>query len=738
MHSILRVFFAGLVLGALAAGLATAQSTFNFNLLLTPASGSPGTISNNSTVNLVGQVGTQTSVTITATYTGTSQATISTPTSTWVLGSTEITVALVKNTVPFMLGPGQSFSFTVTYDPTNASGVSAQITVPYTEPGTSTTTVSNAIVLLFNGLAPAFTLSYVLQPDNNVIQISSGGAIPFHPTQLNTTATGDLNISDTGSGQGTITAISLSTSSVFKLSGTPLFPYTLSSTNATLSIGILYTPTAVESDTAQITITYLGGVTNVVNLTGSGATSSYTYSYLSATGTPTPVKSEGTITLPAANAPTSSTPATTSSTILTVTNSGNANGTINSVNVTGPFQLTGLPVTPPTLTPGGNEGFTITFTPTQVGTQTGTLVVGSDRFTLSGQGLGPKLTFSYTSSAGTKTLGTGDAVVFTPVSVSQSEKVTFIVTNSGTSTTTISNISTSPPFSLTPAPSLPLTLASGQSSQFGITFTPVTVATITGLLQIDTTTVQLIGSGTAPPALPSYSFAGPSGDVPPASQPNVSLTLATSYPLDLTGVLTLTTSGSLGTDPNVQFSSGGRTVDFTIPANSTSADFAGQGSQIPLQTGTVAETVTLTPSFATTDGVDVTPSSPPTLQFTVPSEAPVLLTAQVANQADNGFDLVLVGYSTTRSLGSLTVIFNPATGYNIGTSQLTIDLTLVSLEWFQSSTSIAFGGQFQITAPFILQGTPPKGQTLIDSVASVAATVGNAIGTSNSLQTNVQ
>ena len=71
-------------------------------------------------------------------------------------------------------------------------------------------------------------------------------------------------------------------------------------------------------------------------------------------------------------------------------------------------------------------------------------------------------------------------------------------------------------------------------------------------------------------------------------------------------MLTLTTSGNFGTDPAVQFSTGSaagnRTVDFVIPAGSTSANFAGQGSQILLQTGTVAETVTLTPSFATTAG----------------------------------------------------------------------------------------------------------------------------------------
>ena len=100
------------------------------------------------------------------------------------------------------------------------------------------------------------------------------------------------------------------------------------------------------------------------------------------------------------------------------------------------------PTTAPTLQPGGSTSFTISFTPTQVGTQTGTLVVGSDIFTLSGQGLGPALTFAYMSSAGTITVGPTGAVVFTPAAVSQSETVTFILTNSGTTSATVSNVST--------------------------------------------------------------------------------------------------------------------------------------------------------------------------------------------------------------------------------------------------------------------------------------------------------
>jgi hypothetical protein len=206
--------------------------------------------------------------------------------------------------------------------------------------------------------------------------------------------------------------------------------------------------------------------------------------------------------------------------------------------------------------------------------------------------------------------------------------------------------------------------------------------------------------------------------------------------LDLTGTLTITTEGSFGTDPAVQFDTGSRTVDFTIPANTTSANFAGQGSEIPLQTGTVAETVTLAPTFETTSGVTVTPSST-TLQFTIPSVAPVLETAVVANEAANGFDLVLTGYSTTRSLSSLTVTFTPATGFNIQTTAQVIPISQPSATWFSSAVSATYGGLFQISMPFTLQGTVPTGQSLIDSIASVAATVSNGIGTSNSLSAPV-
>jgi hypothetical protein len=723
-----------------AAGMASAQ-TIDFSLTATE-NGNSVLIPNASIVPFIATVGTQQSATVIATYTGSSQATITQPLQQ--LGSAEFTVTS-NLTLPETFTNGQSFTIQITFKPANANGASGEIGVTYTEPtGVGGAPVQNLIQIGLEGESPSFVLSYILATNQNVIQIPPGGNIPFGTTQINTTADAYLNITNAGSGPGVITGITTpAAGSPFKVQGVPLLPATLAPAGTAgnnLQLLVTYTPTAVETDTAQVLITYQGGVTATVTLMGSGITSTFTYKVL-ITGMPqTTVTPGGTITFPGANVGSSS------NLILTVTNTGSASGTINSISASGPFTLTTPITTVPTLTPGSSFSVPLTFTPTQVGTQTGYLVVGNaPAFNLSGKGLGSNLTFAYTSSAGTTPVTPPNgAVVFSPIEVGQSEQVTFVITNSGSLPATISNIGPNPangPYTISPI-ALPLTLQPSQSAHFAIIFTPTTTGFDDGNLVLDTTSIPLIGSGTTPPALPSYTIAGPSGNVASATQSNISLTLSKGYPLALTGTLTLTTEGIFGTDPSVQFaignSAGNRTVGFTIPANSTSANFQGQGSELPVQTGTVAETVTLTPTFATAGGVDVTPASPTTLQFTIPSAAPVLESAAIANEATNGFDLVLTGYSTTRSLSSLNVTFNPASGFNIGTSQLTIDLTQVSTAWFSTTASQSYGGQFAITMPFTLQGTVKAGQALINSIASVTSTVSNSTGTSGSLQANVQ
>jgi len=392
------------------------------------------------------------------------------------------------------------------------------------------------------------------------------------------------------------------------------------------------------------------------------------------------------------------------------------------------------------LAPKSSFTLTLTFVPTQPGNQTGELLIGSDLFNLSGNGLGPNLVYSYVSGATTITLGPNNtAVIFSPTAIGQTSQLNFIVSNTGTTTANISNIGiveANSPFSLAGVPNLPTSLGPGQTAQFNIDFTPTTIGLASGTLHIDTLTIPLIASGTAPPPLPAFTIQGPSGNVAPQTQSVVSLKLASPYPLALNGLLTLSTSGNLLADPAVQFSTGGQTVPFVIPANSTDANFANQGPLLHLQTGTVASTITLTPAFATQAGnVLVTPSSPTTLQFSIAPAAPVLLSVVPASEGASSFVLNVTGFSTTRTLTSVTLQFTAAAGFTFGTSQVTINIQPAATLWFQSTASQGFGGQFTVSLPFTLQGTAPVGTTLLQTIASISTTVSNEVGTSNAVAT---
>jgi hypothetical protein len=404
----------------------------------------------------------------------------------------------------------------------------------------------------------------------------------------------------------------------------------------------------------------------------------------------------------------------------------------------------GNPLTlPQTLPPNGSLTLTINFSPTQPGTQKGSVFINSDTLLLSGVGLGPQLTFSYTVAGTTVTLNsTNNSVIFPPTTISQSSQVSFDVKNTGTLPAAISNIGigqTNSPYSVSGLPALPLSLAPNSDARFTISFTPTSLGFANGTLQLDATTVPLVASGTQPPALPAYTIGGAGGTVAGGTQPNINLTLASPYPVAISGVLALGVSGNLPTDPAVQFATGGQTVNFTIPANSTSAVFGSQGTQIGLQTGTVAGAITLTPTFSTLAGsVPLTPAAPTTLQLTVAPAAPTLLAISLSGQTANSLLISVNGFTTPRTLSTWNVQFTTAPGFSMPVTNFAIDISQISAVWFQSAASRAFGSQFTLSIPFTFNGTVPTGLTLLNSIASVTVTVTNGQGTSNSISVNAQ
>jgi hypothetical protein len=214
--------------------------------------------------------------------------------------------------------------------------------------------------------------------------------------------------------------------------------------------------------------------------------------------------------------------------------------------------------------------------------------------------------------------------------------------------------------------------------------------------------------------------------------------LSAPYPFALQGVLRLAfVSAVFADDPAIQFASGGRSVNFTIPANSTRALFNGTSTTIALQTGTLAGNIVLTPSFAMQGGFDLTPAAPELLTLTVARAAPQLSTATILNKTLTSFTVILKGHSTTRGLRQLDIQLTPRSGENFSTTRLTLDVTSAASSWFQSAASRDFGGAFQVAIPFTLQNGNSS-DDLVRRLESLTITATNESGVSSALTVLIQ
>lgn len=223
---------------------------------------------------------------------------------------------------------------------------------------------------------------------------------------------------------------------------------------------------------------------------------------------------------------------------------------------------------------------------------------------------------------------------------------------------------------------------------------------------------------------PFVSFTGLSDFVAPAQQPTFDLTFDSPYPATLTGVLTLsfTPDGSAGVDdPAIRLSNGSRTMNFTVPANSTKAVF---GAPITaLQTGTVAGTIELDVSLQA-NGADLGAVNGSRKLVRIDRLAPRLTGIQATSTA-SGIQLQIAGYSTTREITQGTFRFTPAGGG--APVEVTVPMTDAAAQWFGNSASWKFGGEFMLTQPFSIQG---------GRFSSVSVTLSNGQGSSDAITAN--
>jgi hypothetical protein len=220
------------------------------------------------------------------------------------------------------------------------------------------------------------------------------------------------------------------------------------------------------------------------------------------------------------------------------------------------------------------------------------------------------------------------------------------------------------------------------------------------------------------PGIGTLSLAGIQSTANPAQQLPLALSLSAPVPAAISGTLTIafaSTATAPADDPSVQFSTGGRSVNFTIPANSSSAVLP---SQLMLLTGTVAGTITITGS------IQNGPSNMSVASVGVRSLAPQI-TAITATRVTDGLRVQVTGYSPERRVTNVQFGFDVRTAS--GTERVNLSRTVEPEfnTWYRSSASVPFGSTFLFDQTFGVQGDA-------SAIDAVTTTLTNGQGSTTS------
>lgn len=225
--------------------------------------------------------------------------------------------------------------------------------------------------------------------------------------------------------------------------------------------------------------------------------------------------------------------------------------------------------------------------------------------------------------------------------------------------------------------------------------------------------------------LPAVSLTGLQSTSAPTQNLEVGIQLASATPTALQGTLQLSFSSDAPglpagyVDPGLQFSSGGTTLTFTVPAGASSA------TEGAIQQGTVEGNIVVTLTGLTSAGTNVLPSAV-SGTVAIPPLPPVITagSAQITNLTSSGFDVVLTGYSVTRDMTTANFSFTASAGTAFtGSTTFSVPVSSAFSAWFDSSQGQSLGSMFELTVPFTISGPTSV-------LGSVSVTLTNSVGTS--------
>ena len=365
---------------------------------------------------------------------------------------------------PVTLAPGQSVSFNLVFNPQSTGSATGSLAVT-NDGSNSPLNIALSATAVAAGSVAASPTSFT-----------------FGNVQVNTSQTQTETLKNSG---GTNLTISQATFSGAGFSYTGLsLPLTLAPNQST-TFAVVFAPTAVGAANGTLSITVSGSTTTVdIALSAAGVTP--------ATLTATPA----TLSFPGVQVGKSQAQTE------TVQNTGGLSATISQGTVSGKgFSISGLS-TPVTLTPGQSTTFSVTFAPQSSGSSTGTVAIASNAsnsnlvISLSGSATGStqgQLSVSpATIPVGSVTVGTSGTQTGSLNATGASVTVTGVTV--GSSEFAISGLT------------FPVTIPSGQSAGFTVTFTPQssglasTSASFASSATNSPAAATLTGTGAAAPA----------------------------------------------------------------------------------------------------------------------------------------------------------------------------------------------------------------------------------------------